>query len=109
MALDQVVGLDEPADNYLNYYSVVQLYFEDKPYLLVGGFDSSGHSIVLSDWLKSSGVSKNYRVCGAGIANVDNEEKYVRFFGESKGWGIGIDKEHLMKIRELLPDWKLDF
>jgi hypothetical protein len=46
-----------------------------------------------------------YKVYGAGKARIDAEEKQAALFGESKGYGIGIDLGHLERVRPLNPDW----
>ena len=62
-----------------------------------GGHDSPA---LESDW---------YKVLGAGMAEVDIEQKSAFFFGRSFGYGIGISKKHLEDMKSIHSEWEIKF
>jgi hypothetical protein len=62
--------------------------------------DTNDHNVpaLESEW---------YKVPGAGKARIDIENKVASLYGESEGYGIGINLDHLSHLRPLHPDWKI--
>jgi hypothetical protein len=53
--------------------------------------------------------SEWYKVWGAGKALANKEKRELIFYGQSKTYGLGISREHLERIRQLKPAWKINF
>jgi len=73
---------------------------------------SSGDSIPSMNFRRGAWLGKpaiEYRMSGAGMAEVDIDRKNVRFFGNSGDYRIGIDPKHLEDITQRETDWKLSF
>ena len=52
---------------------------------------------------------KNYRMVGACMAKVLEEERKIELFGRSSGYpGLGTNAEHLDKLRLKLPEWTFE-
>ncbi|MBI3413187.1 MAG: hypothetical protein HY051_03850 [Candidatus Aenigmarchaeota archaeon] len=105
-------------------FKVVQLYVDDEPYLRFGSADSI-HGHILADCLDKLKVpyhtmpnqdgdeipiaeGERYRASGMGYGIVLPELTEVSFLGNSADYQIGIDADHLQKIREISPDWVLE-
>ena len=106
---------------------VIQVYVDDKPYLRTGPSNHAGELFkFLKEWtdVDTPLVSKekleefrkgapdsegeNYKVAGMGFAKVYTDSRRAVFDGESATYNIGIDKEHLEKLAEYIPDWKFE-
>tara|TARA_Y100000310_G_scaffold341295_1_gene440009 strand:- start:1358 stop:1786 length:429 start_codon:yes stop_codon:yes gene_type:complete len=48
-----------------------------------------------------------YELVGAGLCNVDLENRTVTYFGNSVDYQIGINKDHLQRLQTEFPDWKI--
>ncbi len=105
-------------------YKIVQIYLEEKPYLRFNKF--LFHSHILEDFLNETEIEfqtvlgkesslpipaiqgNGYHASGMGKADVNVEERKIRFYGESGDYGIKIDRQHLDAIRRLEPDWTFE-
>ncbi len=48
-----------------------------------------------------------YRVLGMGEVRIDIKKKTARFYGKSRSYNIGLDKEQLSLLERLNPDWNI--
>ncbi|MBS3123217.1 hypothetical protein J4437_01140 [Candidatus Woesearchaeota archaeon] len=48
-----------------------------------------------------------YRVLGMGKAEVDAAQKMVHFYGTSMSYKIGLDKNSIGQLEEIMGEWKL--
>lgn len=109
-----------------NHYKIIQLDFDEMPYLLFSRTNEYNHSNILERFLKKTEIDYNlikvktfdipspigdrYKVCGAGWAKVDVAKKQALFHGCSMDYDLGINKEHLYLMRDLVKnqDWNLE-
>jgi|TARA_Y100000310_G_scaffold119750_1_gene118469 hypothetical protein len=52
---------------------------------------------------------KDYNVLGMGKAKIDIENKSASFYGKSLDYEIGINSNHLDKIKKSEADWKIKY
>ena len=103
-------------------HKVIQVTVNGKPYLrsgrmnnpdllarLISDFRSVEHLDILGEHVRGTppNSGKNYTLVGAGRVDGDVEKKIARFYGDSVAYDIGIDTEHIKKIRRFLPGWTL--
>ncbi|HLC70534.1 MAG TPA: hypothetical protein VJI32_00915 [Candidatus Nanoarchaeia archaeon] len=50
-----------------------------------------------------------FTMVGAGRCSVKLEERIAVFIGNSQDYGVGIDKEHLEKIKPYFPEWSFRY
>ena len=107
-------------------FKVVQMEIEGSPFIIFGP-DSEFHSALIREFLqrfpdRGAPTTKDefdneypaleggwYKVWGAGKALANKEKRELIFYGQSKAYGIGISAEHLERIRQLKPVWKMNF
>ena len=116
------------------YRKIIQVYADDQPFLRFDTIpfaicDTNNHSLharILRKLLIDLGLDyqtravpssrqiipkpsgSRYRLVGAGVAglspNYEHPGTRISLFGDSSHYRIGIDKEHLDKIKPLWPD-----
>jgi len=99
------------------YGKILQLYLKDKPYLIIDDGETMHLEMlegVLSDNkipfenvrlgvdLGPAAVGKDYRLAGAGWADLTYSDKIV-LYGESDSYRIVPDEEHAKDISRLIP------
>lgn len=103
-------------------YKIVQLELDSRPFIIFPENSiSKKHGLILMAFLEDSGINykKNddcfpmpegdrYKVHGMGKSDVDVEKKIATFFGNSFGYGVGINKEHLERIKKE-TDWEIKY
>ncbi len=104
-------------------YKIVQLYLDKDPYLRFGNPELM-HGQILASFLDACGIKYitkrnragilipepeggGYRAAGMGFATVMPKQKRAYFNADSADYLIGINLDHLQKIRELEPEWTL--
>jgi hypothetical protein len=108
-------------------YEVVQLMIENMPILRLGDARKPTHGDILMDLARLLGKDcpleeKNvcgwgyavpapqsdwYQVQGMGYVTIDQSAKTATFSDKSDEYNLGISKEHLSAMRQLLPGWIL--
>ncbi len=104
-------------------YKVVQFYIEGEPYLRFASFPEEYHKSIImktaSSLSKECAVEKRglkslpalesewYKIPGMGSAEITVETKRAIFLGDSFDYEIGIDPEHLEKIKAFYPEWNI--
>ena len=107
-------------------FKIVQMEVEGSLFILFGP-DSEFHSALIMEFLRRfpdrpvhtvKGEFDNvypaleggwYKVWGAGKALANKEKRELIFYGRSKAYDIGISREHLERIRQMKPAWKMRF
>ena len=106
-------------------WKVVQFYIEGEPYLRFGSFPQEYHKSIImktaSSLRKECSMEKRgsktlpvlesewYKIPGMGSAKIDVETKTAVFLGNSFDYEIGIDAEHLEKIKPFCPEWNIKY
>jgi hypothetical protein len=100
-------------------YKVVQGYLDEIPFLLFG--QGGGHALILEKFLLKKDLDfqrrpdntpkkegREYRVCGMGEVTILSYglRKKANFTGESFGYELKIDPEHLEKILGSISDFE---
>lgn len=110
-------------DDFDDMGKVVQLYIKDTPILVLGSFDWY-HGDILDKVLEDMGISSekiklpdgtchakkqgdSYRVVGMGDVVYVPEQKKIFLSGNSMGYGLGIDKEHALDVRDYLDGFEI--
>lgn len=104
-------------------FKVVQMEVDGQPFIIFGSEDTF-HTLMI----KGIGERMNrempcvkdqsggdipalegewYKVWGAGKALANKEKRELIFYGRSKAYDIGISREHLERIKEMRPAWKV--
>lgn len=121
--------LDKYDLNKAGYYDkVIQAYIDNQPIVrFVNIEEEEFHSVGLAHMLEENGLEfgidkeikkktgenlpsrfgNRYRVVGMGFVRNKPREKQAYFYGDSTGYEIGINLEHLDLIRRQYPDWKI--
>lgn len=101
-------------------YKVIQIYINEKP-LIYFSEDTDYHCIMLEQILNDHKIPflKNvrripslegdkYKVCGMGLMQIsidigtDSSGKKIYFFQRSVDYGIGISRDHIEKIKNII-------
>jgi hypothetical protein len=45
---------------------------------------------------------------GAGLCELNLENRTAKCYGTSRDYQIGIDKDHLQRLRAEFPHWQID-
>ena len=100
---------------------VVQLFVQGQAGLATGRVDLK-HRTVLAAYLIERGIGydymrdyddqnapelngRGYRVVGAGLGHFDTRRRFVKFGGDSSGYGIPISPEHVEELKRAYPGW----
>lgn len=89
-------------------------------YLCVGNhFELEEHSNVLERLIRSKDLSfekqskalegDGYKVLSMGMCNVDVKKMRANFYGQSIQYHIGVTKEGMKIIKNLLPNWAINY
>lgn len=103
----------------VNLHEQAMMRFATRPGLSLGY-----HSDILRELLESAGVAyeveqrgkriipvvrgAEYAAVGMGLAVLKLEEKKVSLFERSLDYGLAINGRHVLRLKELVPDWTFD-
>ncbi len=100
------------------YCEVIQVETKDKQYIRCDPFDN--HRKIFRKFASELGIEilntyqeeefpkdSDYKLVGAGLCDIDIKAKEMYFFGWSGIYCIGINEEHLEKLKKQLPDWEI--
>ena len=86
------------------------------PYFDVGESSSDDHQDIYGRLLKRTGVPFNiifsangedYRALSMGLSDVNIEEREIKLYHMSGKYRIGVTREGIDAIKEILPGWKV--
>ena len=105
-------------------YKFVQLEVDSKPFLRFENDKARIHASILRYFFRELGISPNsveglsgiscpslkgerYSVFGMGKADIDLIEKIASFYGISRDYGMGVNREFFERHKLLIPDLTL--
>lgn len=123
-SIDAVVGIPDEG----GLCTAVQLIVRGNPVLIFG---SGLHAAVLENYLSLHRIpfaftfdeemrahnikqkvlyrsGRDYQLVGAGRALVNIRDRKIEFFGDSAGYEIGIDEEHLHIVASMCRGWEFE-